>query len=101
MNARGMRAAGGDTGSNSNWPGILMGLALPPALWAALWGLSLVSDTTRVSSEVSASMRGDGVMVCHDGRIAYDKETLLGRLMVDGRFVCIDWRLRESPSIVR
>lgn len=98
-----MRAAGGDagSGSNANWPGILMGLALPPALWAALWGLSLISDTTRVSNEVSASMRGGGVMVCHDGRIAHDEETLLGRITADGRFVCTDWRMRESPSIVR
>lgn len=94
-----MRTAEADGGAN--WPAILLGMALPPVLWAALWGLSLISDTTRVSSEVSASMRGDTVMVCHDGRIAYDKETLLGRIMVDGRFVCTDWRLRESLSIVR
>ena len=94
-----MQATAADGGPH--WSAILLGMALPPALWAALWGLSLISDTTRVSGEVAASMRGDGVMVCHDGRIIYDKETLLGRIMVDGQFVCTDWRLRESPSIVR
>lgn len=94
-----MQTSAADGGPN--WLGILLGLALPPALWAALWGLSLISDTTRVSSEVSASMRGSGVMVCHDGRVAYDNETLLGRIRVAGRFVCTDWRLREVPNIVR
>lgn len=99
MSAQGVQSATSDGGAN--WSAILLGMSLPPALWAALWGLSLISDTTRVSSEVSASMRSDAVMVCHDGRIAYDKETLLGRIMVDGRFICTDWRLRETPSIVR
>lgn len=88
-------------GGGANWQGVLVGIALPPAMWAAMWTLTLIGDSTRVNMEVMASRQQGGVMVCHDGRIRHDDEGLIARWLEDGQFVCTDWRLRETPSLWR
>jgi hypothetical protein len=84
------------------WRGLLLSVAFLVGMWILLWGLTLVGDSTRVSTELAASRRENSVMMCMDGIIDYEETGLLSglaeRLFGEGYFRCTEWRMRETPK---
>lgn len=91
-------APGGPRSDDVGWRGIALSFISLAATWLMLWALTLVGDSTRVASELEASRRGGAEVVCLDGTIDYDDNSLFERLFGDGYFRCTDWRMRDVPK---
>ncbi len=81
-----------------NWRSTVMLLCVPLALWAALWIASVVSDGSRVPSELADSALESTVMVCSDGSIVHDGDSMFERLTGSGYFRCTDWHMRGAQT---
>jgi hypothetical protein len=89
---------GGSSSDELGWRGVVLSIVSLTATWLMLWALTLVGDTTRVATELEASRRDGAVMVCLDGTIDYEDNSLLERLFGDGYFRCTEWRMRDIPK---
>jgi hypothetical protein len=88
----------GSRSDELGWKGIALSFISLTGTWLMLWALTLVGDSTRVASELEASRRGGAEVVCLDGTIDYDDNSLFERLFGDGYFRCTDWRMRDVPK---
>jgi hypothetical protein len=78
------------------WRIALFAVCLTLLLWAALWGLSLMSDSGRIPSELAAAAQQPGDMVCSDGAIVRGDGSFLASVFsAGGTFRCIAWRMRH------
>lgn len=68
----------------------------PPVTWLVLWVAMLLTDTTRVANEFAQSEKESAAMVCRNGRIVYENDSLFPELFERGYFYCSDWRMRED-----
>jgi hypothetical protein len=78
------------------WRVVALVVGLPVFLVLALSLLSAASDAGRVPSELAASKRESGVMLCSEGRIDRDSDSIFDRVFDGGRFRCTAWRMRRS-----
>ncbi|MDQ2735344.1 MAG: hypothetical protein M3Y55_10235, partial [Pseudomonadota bacterium] len=78
------------------WRIALFAACLILMLWAALWGLDLMSDNGRIPSELAAAAQQPGDMVCSDGAIVRGDGSFLASVVsAGGTFRCIAWRMRH------
>ena len=75
---------------------VLFAILLPPLLVGLLWAAGAASDMSRVPAALAAAAQESGVMVCADGTIDHGN-SFITRMVGDGRFRCISWRMRAKP----
>ena len=80
------------------WRTIVLVLVLPIVFGAFLWAANVVSDSNRVPAEIAASARDTGVMLCAEGTVGHDDESLWNRIVKAGTFRCTSWRMRGKSS---
>ena len=73
-------------------------LAMPVMLGALLWTAAAVGDGNRVPAEIAASARETGVMLCTDGTVDHESESLWERIVDGGIFRCTSWNMRGKSS---
>ncbi len=74
-------------------------VALPMVLGAILWTANVVvGDGNRVPAEIAASARETGVMLCAEGTVDHDEDSLWDRIVHAGMFRCTSWRMRGKSS---
>lgn len=78
------------------WRIALFAVCLVVTVWAALWGLSLMSDNGRIPAELAAAAQQPGDMVCSGGAIVRGDGSFLASVFsAGGTFRCIAWRMRH------
>jgi hypothetical protein len=80
------------------WRTVVLLLALPTVFAALVWLANAVGDSNRVPAEIAASARDTGVMLCADGTVERDDESLWDRITSVGTFRCTSWRMRGKAS---
>jgi len=80
------------------WRAALLLFALPTVFGAILWVANAVGDSNRVPAEIAASARDTGVMLCAEGTVDHDDESLWDRITSVGTFRCTSWRMRGKAS---
>ena len=73
-------------------------VTLPTVLGGLLWAADVVNDSNRVPAEIAASARESGVMLCVEGAVDRDGDSLWERLVRAGTFRCTSWRMRGKSS---
>jgi hypothetical protein len=91
-----MSAAGARKSSASDWSwrSLLFIAAVPVVLWAALWAASLASVSSRIPQEIANSAGEKTVLICKDGTIVFEGDSLVDHLFGTGSFRCTDWHIR-------
>ncbi len=80
------------------WRAALLIVTLPAVTGAGLWMAVEVNDSNRVPAEIAASARGSGVMLCTEGAVDREDESLLDRIVSAGTFRCTSWHMRGRSS---
>lgn len=84
--------------SSRLWRAVMLAVTLPTVLGALLWTAAEVNDSNRVPAEIAASARETGVMLCSDGAVDHDAESLWDRIVSAGTFRCTSWHMRGKSS---
>ena len=80
------------------WRPALLVVVLPAVAGALLLAANAVGDSNRVPAEIAASARSTGVMLCAEGTVRHDDESLWDRIVSAGTFRCTSWRMRGAAS---
>ena len=84
--------------SSRRWRALLLIVTLPVVLGGLLWAADVVSDGNRVPAEIAALARETGVMLCAEGTVDHDQDSIWDRMFQAGTFRCTSWRMRGKSS---
>ncbi len=84
--------------SSRLWHVAMLLVTLPLVLGALLLAASAANDSNRVPAEIAASARESGVMLCTEGAVAHEEESLWDRILGAGTFRCTSWNMRGKAS---